>query len=225
MELLERDGGCGWCGESSDSSAASIEYRVPPPKGADAVLASDGLVAVCASCQQTEKRSVRFPRGLLVAAAEVEEMGFSEMVRVALAEWLRSRQQLTQEFEEVVWTTIGEESHHDFLLKTPSIPIGIDVKSLKIRSDLRKMMVKSEKESKKAQVAFESMLKMIQEVNALRVDLLDEKENECKGNECISCGRETMKRDYTYGGWFCDVCGARQRTSTWHDDVTEGGFA
>jgi predicted DNA-binding ribbon-helix-helix protein len=107
MELLERDGGCGWCGESRDSSAASIEYRVPPPKGADAVLASDGLVAVCASCQQTEKRSVRFPRGLLVAAAEVEEMGFSEMVRVALAEWLRSRQ-LTQEFEEVVWTTIGK---------------------------------------------------------------------------------------------------------------------
>ena len=89
--LLERDEGCSWCGKTCDSSAASIEYRNPAPKDSDASIDSDDLIAVCELCQQTEKRSVRFPRGLLVAADKIDGAGFSETVRVALIEYLERR--------------------------------------------------------------------------------------------------------------------------------------
>ena len=89
--LLKRDRGCSWCGETCDSSAASIEYRNPAPRDSDASIDSDDLIASCSLCQQTEKRSVRFPRGLLVAADKIEGAGFSETVRVALIEYLERR--------------------------------------------------------------------------------------------------------------------------------------
>ncbi len=89
--LLERDDGCGWCLGECESSEASIEYRNPAPKDSDASIDSDDLIAVCQLCQQTEKRSVRFPRGLLVAADKIEGPGFSETVRVALIEYLERR--------------------------------------------------------------------------------------------------------------------------------------
>ena len=89
--LLERDRGCSWCGKTCDSSAASIEYRNPASRDSDASIDSDDLIAVCELCTQTEKRSVRFPRGLLVAADKIDGTGFSETVRVALIEYLERR--------------------------------------------------------------------------------------------------------------------------------------
>ena len=88
-KLMERDG-CAWCGSSSDASTATLEYRVPPRNGEhDNNL--DNLVAICSSCSKTEVRRIRFPKGVLAAAAKVEGLSFSEIVRVSLAGWLRSR--------------------------------------------------------------------------------------------------------------------------------------
>ena len=125
--LLERDDGCGWCLGECESSEASIEYRNPAPKDSDASIDSDDLIAVCQLCQQTEKRSVRFPRGLLVAADKIEGPGFSETVRVALIEYLESRTAALEEeyFEKKL---IGFKRDYDFLLKTPSMEAGIEVK-------------------------------------------------------------------------------------------------
>ena len=125
--LLKRDRGCSWCGETCDSSAASIEYRNPASRDSDASIDSDDLIAVCELCQQTEKRSVRFPRGLLVAADKIDGAGFSETVRVALIEYLESRTAALEE-EDFEKELIGFERDYDFLLKTPSMEAGIEVK-------------------------------------------------------------------------------------------------
>ena len=79
---------------------------------------------------------------------------------------------LNSSMRDDIWdaSVTGEESHHDFLLKTPPGPIGIDVMSSKNWSDLEKMIEKSVNAYAEAQVAFESSF---EEVRALRVDLLD----------------------------------------------------
>ena len=138
--LLKRDRGCSWCGETCDSSAASIEYRNPASRDSDASIDSDDLIAVCELCQQTEKRSVRFPRGLLVAADKIDGTGFSETVRVALIEYLERRTAP----EDVEWDVEPDDiwpdlpAGPDFLLKTPSFEAGIEVK--KVRGNYKIMM-------------------------------------------------------------------------------------
>lgn len=87
--LMERDG-CAWCGSSSDVSTATLEYKVPP-RNDEEDHNLDNLVAICSICSQTEVRRIRFPKGALLAAAKVEGMSFSEIVRISLAGWLRSR--------------------------------------------------------------------------------------------------------------------------------------
>ena len=147
--LLERDDGCGWCLGECESSEASIEYRNPVPKDSDSSIDSDDLVAVCALCQQTEKRSVRFPRGLLVAADKIEGAGFSETVRVALIEYLERRTALEDEEWDVepddMWTDLPDWES-DFILKTPSMEAGVEVK--KLWEDASKIYKMSEDASK-----------------------------------------------------------------------------
>ena len=130
--LLKRDRGCSWCGETCDSSAASIEYRNPASRDSDASIDSDDLIAVCELCTQTEKRSVRFPRGLLVAADKIDGTGFSETVRVALIEYLERRtapEDVEWDFEpDDIWPDLP--AGPDFLLKTPSFEAGIEVKNI-----------------------------------------------------------------------------------------------
>ena len=138
--LLERDDGCGWCLGECESSEASIEYRNPAPKDSDSSIDSDGLLAVCTLCQQTEKRSVRFPRGLLVAADKIEGAGFSETVRVALIEYLERRTALEDEEWDVepddMWTDLP--AGPDIILKTPSMEAGVK-KSWEDASKIYKM--------------------------------------------------------------------------------------
>jgi hypothetical protein len=128
--LLERDDGCGWCLGECESSEASIEYRNPASRDSDSSIDSDDLIAVCELCQETEKRSVRFPRGLLVAADKIDGTGFSETVRVALIEYLERRTAP----EDVEWDVEPDDiwpdlpAGPDFLLKTPSFEAGIEVK-------------------------------------------------------------------------------------------------
>ena len=134
--LMERHG-CAWCGSSSDASTATLEYKVPPRNGEEGNNL-DNLVAICSICSQTEVRRIRFPKGVLAAAAEVEGMAFSEIVRVSLAGWLRSRNERTT-LEDEDWDVEPDDMWPDEEIME-SKPVNMRMTREEMMEGLRRMV-------------------------------------------------------------------------------------
>jgi hypothetical protein len=86
--LVKRDGSsCFWCSSKVvDGEKMTVIHRVPPK--AEEPVGGDGLALVCAPCDSTQNRNIRFPVGLLDAASEVSDMPFSEIVRQAVSQYV-----------------------------------------------------------------------------------------------------------------------------------------